>query len=330
MGKKKKLYVFISLDVEEEGLFGGRYEVRDTKVSNVQLLPRLGPLWKDFKLPCTLFCSHSVFTSPQALKTLDWMRQNAEAEIGAHLHHWSTPPFDGHVDKNAQPIRTHLLSGELLKARLQNLLMAGADYLGKPLISFRMGRWDLKSSLFPLLLEHGIEIDSSICPLRSFHGGADHFLAPVKPYLIDANMGKKLLEVPITQIPIHAKLSRLWHKLWDREKYAGMRDRFHFFGALSANPLWHGSMVMRWATRLHSWRNGQILSLFWHSSEMLPGASPHIPNQQAADALLAKIFSFCEWLKNNFEVHGVTASQIPLLAEELAFPTLKLEKGRDW
>lgn len=324
MKKKKKLYVLISLDVEEEGLFGGHYASKDTKVSNVALLKRLAPIWQTHGLPLTLFCSYSVFSNPSAQKTLEWMRDHCNAEIGAHLHHWSTPPFSEAVNENEQPERTHKLAPELLQKRLANLLQAGAEFQGAPLTCFRMGRWDLKSSLFPLLLDNGIKVDSSICPLRSFKGGADHFLAPSDPYFINIPGKGKILETPVTQIPISRGLAYLWDHLWRSNR--NMADNFHYFGALSANPLWHGAAVMRLAAKFHTMRNGQVLNFFWHSSEMLPGGSPHIPDHAAAENLLSKIFSFCSWLKTNFIIEGITASQLPAMA----FPTHDFLPQRDW
>ena len=87
------LRVVVSLDVEEEGLFSGRYAASDCGVRNVALLPRLAPLSRELGFPLTLFCAHTVFASAEARPVLAWMRDHCGAEIGAHLHHWSTPPL---------------------------------------------------------------------------------------------------------------------------------------------------------------------------------------------------------------------------------------------
>lgn len=105
-------------------------------------------------------------------------------------------------------------------ARLHTLLQAGRDFQGAPLTSFRMGRWDCKAVLRPLLAAEGITLDSSVCPLRVFdHAGPDHFLAPADPYWAepattpDGPARDALLISPITQIPILRPLARLWHWL---------------------------------------------------------------------------------------------------------------------
>lgn len=324
------LYVIVSLDVEEEGLFSGNYAASGCGVRNVALLPRLAPLTQDLGFPLTLFCAHTVFSSPEARPHLAWMRDHCRAEIAAHLHHWSTPPLtdgegsDDGAQKDGPPVRTDKLPRQLLRRRLRTLLDAGRDFQGAPLTSFRMGRWDLKASVRPLLAEEGITFDSSVCPLRVFSGGPDHFLAPTEPYWPEDCPG--LLESPVTQVALFPPLARLWHGLTRRK---ALVDSFHFWGALSPNPVWHSPAVMRAATRLLLRRGGRVLSLFWHSSEMLPGGSPNIPDQAAADALYQKIYSYLRWLRENYNVMGLTAAQLRELAPSLHFGPRPAGKG-DW
>lgn len=319
---KPDLYVTISLDVEEEGLFSGHYPVHPT-VENVARLRDLAPLSRDLGFPLTLFCAYSVFQDVRAARTIAWMKENCGAEIGAHLHHWSTPPYASHGQ--GKPERTAHLPPSLLEARLETLLRAGENFLDAPLRSFRMGRWDLKSSLLPMLARHGILVDSSICPLRAHAGGADHFLAPADPW-IAVFAGGRIVEAPITQMPIARPLAAAWHKLW--HKKIKVLDSFHFWGALSANPLWHQDGVMRMAVKEHVKRGGRVLSFFWHSSEMLPKASPHIQDEQDARKLLKRITAFCEWLNKNFNARGITATE--LAKPQWNFPKIPVSPERDW
>ena len=359
---RNPLLVVVSLDVEEEGLFSGRYAATGCTVRNVAELRRLEPLSRELGFPLTLLCAYSVFGDVGARSVLARLRDEAGAEIGAHLHHWSTPPLtlapassppsfptpsqsprqlsdrsqplaeaDEKKDVPAgPPLRTHRVPRELLRQRLRTLLDAGRDFQGAPLTSFRMGRWDLKAHLRPLLAEEGILVDSSVCPLRAFGAGQggqgrdsqgpDHFLAPPDPYWImpsqaggETTQGQHppLLEVPITHVPLHPALARGWYALLAGKAGLGSHlDNFRLWGALSPNPVWHHARVMRMATRLHVARGGRVLSLFWHSSEMLPGGSPHIPDAAAATALVEKVRQFLTWLRTTYTVRGVTLSEL--------------------
>lgn len=322
---RKKLYVCVSLDVEEEGLFGGHYERARPKVDNIALLPRLAPISREYGLPLTLFCAYSVFADISARKTLDWMRGNCKVEIGAHLHHWNTPPLE--CENNGAPLRTHLLQPQLLAARLDSLLAIAAAFNGQPVKSFRMGRWDLKAPLFEALAQRGIKVDSSICPLRAFAGGANHFLAPALPWWRETAAGP-LLVAPVTQLPVLPWLARFWQSLFrKRRKWL---DLFHFFGAMSANPFWHGSAIMRQTVKSLVARGGNFLNLFWHSSELMPGGSPQTPNQAAADRHLRKIAAFFAWLRENHDVSGICLGDLPSMNGIFNFPAMPASPDRDW
>lgn len=327
------LRVVVSLDVEEEGLFSGRYAATGCSVRNVALLPGLLPLMEELGFPLTLFCAYTVLNDPECRRVLRRMA-SAGAEIGAHLHHWSTPPlesasgaFRGALpqQRGGEPVRTDCLPEELLRARLRTVLDTGAECMGAPLTSFRMGRWDCKNVIFPLLAEEGILADSSVCPLRAFPNGPNHFDAPADPYRVSVAPDRELLEVPVTQVALTPWLARSWSRYCGGDQRR--LDTFHFWGALSPNPVWHSAAVMKGAVWLHRRRGGQVLCLFWHSSEMLPGGSPHIPDQAAADALLAKIYRFLRWLRTSFPVQGVTVHD--LQREASRFPLRPAGAG-DW
>lgn len=320
------LRVIISLDVEEEGLFSGSYERLIPTVRNVQYIKALKPLSLEFGIPLTLLCAHSVFKDKKACAVLEELRDHADAEIGAHLHHWNTPPLSSRLESGS-PERTHKLAPELLRQKLKTLLAAGREFQGEPLRSFRMGRWDLKAELLPMLAEEGIEVDSSICPLRAFKGGADHFLAPVDPYWRQTPNGR-ILEAPISQIAILPALAKGWHSIWSKKPE--ILDSFHFFGAMSANPLWHSAAVMRQAARFHIRRGGKVLNLFLHSSELMPGGSPHIPDQAVAERMLKKLKSFIAWLFKTYTCVGIRMGDLIGLDSLLKWPSLPASKDGDW
>ncbi|HCR14493.1 MAG TPA: hypothetical protein DIU49_15060, partial [Desulfovibrio sp.] len=72
------------------------------------------------------------------------------------------------------------------------------------------------------------------------------------------------------------------------------------------NPVWMPEATMRLAVRAHVRRGGRVVTLFWHSSELLPGASPHFPDKAAVDGFLAKVRRFAGWLRRTFDVRGTT------------------------
>ncbi|MDO5484106.1 MAG: glycosyl transferase family 1, partial [Desulfovibrionaceae bacterium] len=89
---QKRVLLAVSLDVEEEGLFRGQYQCRSLGLRNTACLARLEPLLERGIRP-TLFCAHSVFVHPPSRAVLNALQGKWPLEIGAHLHHWNTPPL---------------------------------------------------------------------------------------------------------------------------------------------------------------------------------------------------------------------------------------------
>lgn len=299
------LFVAISLDVEEEGLFGGRYACRRPSVRNTAFLHRLRSLTTRGVRP-TLFCAHSVLADEASREHIAAM-QEAGAEIGAHLHHWNTPPLAADTPDSLPRVPAAGLSPALLAQKLQTVLTAARSLATAPVVSFRMGRWDAHPQLWPLLTQAGIQVDASVRPLHGKRCAADglalcpdHFNAPAVPYTIATPCGP-LLEVPLSVAPLLPGLPALIRAL-----PAGLRRRvqarFHNWGALALLPVEYPLPLMRLVTQALSFHGIRLLSLTWHSSEMMPGGAPHIPDEAAAARLLGKISRWLDWLESHYDV----------------------------
>ena len=66
--------------------------------ANLERIPRFQQLCDEFGFPPTYLCTYEVTTSDAFRTTLALFRSGGRAEIGAHLHPWSTPPFDSGWD----------------------------------------------------------------------------------------------------------------------------------------------------------------------------------------------------------------------------------------
>ena len=304
----------ISIDVEEEGLFSGRYPRTPPGVENVKELRRLEFVTSEFGFPLTLLTTYSVAVSPPCQEILQYFRDLFRAEIGAHLHHWSTPPFQ--VLPYCEPIRSDLLPRPLLEAKFETLLASLRDNLGVVPQAFRMGRFDIGEVVFNLLPKFGLNVDSSVVPLQRISGGPDHFLAPADPFrrLADPSRpGNSILEVPLTIVPLARTAPQLIHQLAsnlsERNRNAVLTG-FRYIASAGIHPAWFPLLSMKLAARLHRSRNGRVLNMFLHSSELKPGASPSFPTEKSVNSLVDKIRKFLSWLVRTGPVEGVTLSQL--------------------
>jgi hypothetical protein len=274
-------------------------------VRNVAGLARLAPLLEEFDLPVSLLCTHSVFADAAACRSLAEMCERCRVEIGAHLHHWNTPPVEAGDAARPGYESPGRMPATLLRARLATLFAVGRAFWGQPLTSFRMGKWDLHRWHWPLLAEAGVLVDASVRPLHYVLQGPDHFAAPADPYVVTVQ-GHTILEAPLSCIPLCACVRRL-----DPSAGAGgMRTRLaasvQQWGALALLPAYHPLWVMQAVTRRHLAQGGRVLSLTWHSSEMMPGGTPHLPDAPAVERFVGKIRSYLRWLTGWASVQGCT------------------------
>lgn len=308
------LWLAASLDVEEEGLFGGKYVCRAPSLRNTAFLSRLAPLLERGLRP-TLFCTHCALTDAPTQAMLARLRDRHGAEIAAHLHFWNTPPLADDGPDVLSRVPAAALGQGAFRAKLRQLLAAGAAFQGEALRSFRMGRWDLHRHHWPVLAEQGITCDASIRPL---HGPAadahglrlrpDHFSAPRAPYLVRTACGD-ILEVPLSVTPLLKTLPALLDRLPAALRQPAVSSYFRW-GALTLLPVEHPLRVMQCMTRRFVAAGGRILSLTWHSSEMMPGGAPHMPDEGHVTRFLEKIKKYIEWLPTIGDLRSVTMQEI--------------------
>jgi len=303
----------ISIDVEEEGLFSGKYPRTPPGVSNVAQLKRLEFIPREFGLPLTLLVTYQVARDPVAIEVLKYWRDRWGAEIGAHLHPWNTPPFPDLSEP--EPVPSERIPLPVLRAKLANLVAAIKDGLGVTPRSFRMGRFDWGPKIMSLLPEMGFKVDSSMVPLRSQPGCPEHFLAPADPFRLQVpgEAGAALLEAPLTMVPVLVGLPRLIYRLTAAlpgTRGERLRSWFPYVLAVGVHPPWFPLSSMRLAARLHRRRGGRVLNMFLHSSELFPGGSPEFPTEAAVARLVQKIRAFLTWLKATGPVQGVTLSEL--------------------
>jgi hypothetical protein len=301
----------ISIDVEEEGLFSGAYPRTPPGVTNVAALKRLEFIPREFGLPLTLLVSYQVARDPGACRVLAHWQETHGAEIGVHLHPWNTPPF---ADlPYPEPISAELLPVALLRDKLAGLVGQVRGSLGVTPRSFRMGRFDWGPKVMALLPEFGLRVDSSIVPLSIKSSNPEDFLAPADPYLLPGLAGGPLLEAPLTLVPVLPGtpravygLSRVLPGAWGRR----VRDWFRYLGAAGIHPTWYPLAPMQLAAWLHRRRGGQVLNMFFHSSELQPGATRFFPTEESVQLWVARLRIFLNWLTQTWSVEGATLAEL--------------------
>jgi hypothetical protein len=309
----RRLKLVVTVDVEEEGLFTGRYPRVPPGVKNVYELRRIEFITREFGFPLTLLVTYPAAVELPCAKILRSWHRELGAELGAHLHPWSTPPF---ADLPCpEPVRSDLMPESLLRAKLESLKDVLESRLEVRAASFRMGRFDLGEGVRRLLPTCGFHTDSSVVPCRLVDNVADHFMAGNEPFWWgrDEGEGNSLLEVPLTQLTflpeLAARLYRVSQRLTEPRRLI-LHSAFRALGVVGIQPAWYPLSSMQWAARLHHARGGKVLTMFLHSTELLPGANPDYPTEAAVRRLTGRIRQFLQWLTTRYSIEGVTLSQL--------------------
>jgi hypothetical protein len=304
----------LTIDVEEEGLFNGSYLTRNPPRRNLASLAVLDPIIAELGLRPTLLVSYQAIREAADRDAIHALGKRWCAEIGAHLHPWNTPPL---VElPYPQPVPSEVIPRAILAAKLETLWKSLAD-MGIVPASFRMGRFNLGPKMFSLLSDMAIKADSSVAPMRSYYGGPRHLGAPTDPYYPDpadpARPGRSgILEVPLTILPILPGLGAFLQRLESRPYPPGRWTAWFAqrLASLPAQPAWVGLRRLKAACRMHRRRGGRVLTVFLHSSELMPGGCPQHPRREQVEGFLRRLGAFLSWARTELEAEPVTLSDL--------------------
>lgn len=180
-------------------------------LKNLEYLPGFQELCARYGFTPTYLVTYEVANNLSIASVLKTWHTTGVAEVGAHLHPWTTPPLS---EEDYQGVQTfpHELATDVLEQKLLALTEKITAMLGERPTSFRAGRWGLGEHMVPLLVRLGYTVDSSVTPYINWKGfkgkengtgGPDFRGAPLKPYVVSAQdvrtVGSSgLLEVPMT------------------------------------------------------------------------------------------------------------------------------------
>jgi len=299
----------VSIDVEEEGLFSRQYESAEVTANNVRCLEAVDPIFREFQIRPTLMASYQVMRHPEYRELLVTLRDRWDGELGAHLHAWNTPPL--RPLPIPEPVPSELIPEDLLDAKM-NSLLGTFDAVGCSPVSFRMGRFNIGPKMLAVLERTGFRVDGSIAPMRRYYGGPERLDGLLDPYFPDRDDpyrpgNSPILEVPMTIVPVVPGLGSLLERMGRRPRVASWASWFAMnLGSLPAQPAWTGLRRLKAAVRLHRSRGGTVLSVFFHSSELMPGGYPGHGTADDVRSFLDKLRGFFSWLREGVGVQSIT------------------------
>jgi len=291
-----------------------------TTLRNLRGIPRFAALCERMGVRPTYLVTYPVATRPEGALFGD-LHAGGGCEIGAHLHPWTTPPFEAN-ESRLEAIHPSRLPASAMEAKLSVLTDAIEKRTGARPRSYRAGRFGLNGAGLQALERLGYRVDTSVTPLTDWRdeGGIDWRDAPDVPYFPDRQQPHRrgaspVLEVPVTagwNRPLPACLGRWIAKAPRTLRLRGILD----------NP-WAPVAKLYWlypaqATDDEMCRLADViverghpcLNVFFHSSELWPGESPYCRTEADVDRYLAVLERFFAYAINTLGAAPRTLSEL--------------------
>jgi hypothetical protein len=273
-------------------------------VENIKFIPRFQELCNKYLIRPTYLVTSEVCEDPFAKEIFADYLSSDTAEIGAHLHSWTTPPFqdrNGYRYNDSSHAFATELPENLLSDKIKNLTNQILTSFGKQPLSFRSGRYGFNENVARILSENSYLVDSSITPYASWSdykgiedgmGGPDFINSTPFPSRYNfAN--NSLLEIPITILPTRFPLNRFKAIATNYLRKVDSSIFFKVFRKLlfRNQPLWLRPQpfmnidlfdeLLTEAIKI----NLPYIVMMFHSSELMPGCSIYRPDQISVEKL---------------------------------------------
>lgn len=283
--------MLVVVDTEEEFDWGEPFSREARETDNIREQHRAQAILDRHGATPLYVIDHPVASDSWAM---GWLRETVDdgrSEVGTHLHPWVTPPFSEQVSAensygcNLEPA----LEREKIVA-LTDLIAAG---MGQRPVHFRAGRYGLGHGTLQTLRALEYRTELSIPPHSNFarDGGPSFYGWSNEPFWHGSVGG--LLGIPVTTgFTGHAKgLGPVSAPILDNSVVRSLRVPSALAGlgllercrmTVEGVPLAALQRVMRSLVN-----DGQrLLTLSYHSSTLLPGATTYAKNTAERDALL--------------------------------------------
>lgn len=270
---------------------------REPTWRNCEALPVIQDLAARHGLRPTYLVTYPLLGDAVLVRTLRGWSEAGACEVGVHLHPWNTPPLADEAERLA-PTFPSALSRERRRAKLEAITERYAQAFGRRPRSYRAGRFGLCADGLADLHELGYVVDSSVTPGISWadRGGPDFERAPLFPYRPDLGDvcrtgDSPMHELPVSIVPRRAGL--LAQPAWTRAVPDG-RPRRALRRLARLSPLWlrptfhDAPELLALVDRLVD-AGAPVLNMTFHSSEVMPGASPYVRSEDEREAYLARL-----------------------------------------
>lgn len=300
---------------------------RKLSVDNIKFIPRFQRLCEKYNIKPTYLVTSEVCNDAFAKDLFRTYIDNNVAEVGAHLHSWTTPPFlerEGFRLNDENHIFATELPEEILRFKIENLTKEIKDAFGISPTSFRSGRFGFNEKIGAVLSDNAYLVDSSITPFCSWSvnkgmpggkGGPDFIDFGPQPFKYVFPSGP-LFEIPVTIMPTrfplntNHNLAKAFFRNVDKRLILRVIRKVLY----SNQPLWLRPLASMNIDLFRELMNEvrrlklPIAVMMFHSSELMPGCSIYRKNEAEIEDLYVLLEKFFKML-NEENIDSLTLTE---------------------
>lgn len=297
--------VLVTIDTEADNAWerSSKIELENTR--------RLGELHRFLEergaIP-TYLVTHEVASDPRSAAILGDLAGSGRAEVGAHLHPWTNPPFHRLAEREweCHPY-PHEYPDDVFEAKMVELGRVIEERIGVVPRSYRAGRWGFKAEHGAVLRRLGYVVDTSVTPGVSWErypgapggqGGPSYVGAPRVPYRLHPTNAVHAGGDGLPEVPVSIEWNRSPGKAMER-----ILDRVGYYSVLARamratsilRPVWlrpykrFSEPDLERLCRTLRRRHRPVWNIMFHSSEAIAGCSPYSRDEFELRALYGKL-----------------------------------------
>ncbi|HET6607430.1 MAG TPA: glycosyltransferase [Rhodopila sp.] len=306
----------IVVDAEEEFQWGRPVSAQNNATISIRSQRKAQQLFSGYGVAPTYLVTYPIASNPVAVGVLQEFLAGAECEIGAQLHPWVTPPFQGGAPAEHLSFPGNLaeeVEGEKLR-RLTDAIRRSFDV--EP-TSYKAGRYGFGPHTAKLLEDEGYLIDTSLIPRTHYTdaGGPDFSAFDYGPFWFGRQ--RRILELPVTRaltgvlaegVPGLYRVAE--RKLFRSIRSTGLLARSGLLERITLSPEGSDLPAMLRLTR-ELLRGGQrIFTLSYHSPSLEPGNTPYVRTPEDLAIFLDRLSGYLSFFRDELGGRFMTLNEV--------------------
>lgn len=289
--------LYVVVDTEAEFDWSREFASNLTSVSAIVGVSRGQEVLDRFGIRPIYVVDYPVASQPAGYRPILEILERGACHVGAHLHPWTTPPFE------EVPSEWNSFAGNLPPSleerKLQTLIAAITASFGRPPRFFKAGRYGIGANTMALLARSGISVDFSIMPGTNMRarGGPDFRAYSADPYLFD-----DVLSVPMTRGYVGLLASTpptlkaiLERRLAQRLKLPAILSKAGLINRVTLTPEGVTADEQKTLIRRLLARGHRTFVLHYHSPSLMPGHTAYARTEAEVQALLECMDEVCRF-----------------------------------